>query len=360
MAMSSTTRLVSVIGSRPEVIQAAPLSRALSPRVQEILVHTGQHYDVSMSEAQILDTGLPTPDFNLGVGSLANADSVEVTRQRLLDVIDETEPAGVLVRGDTNATLGGALAATDRDLPLFHVEAGLRSHRLDMPEEHNRIETDRMSDVLFAPTDNARRNLLAAGVRGDVHLTGDVLNDVLCATRERLPERDVDGDYVLATVHRNYNTDDPERLAAVLRCLGTAPCRVIFPLHPRTRARIAEWKLDLPANVLLREPVPYSRMLALERDALAIATDSGGVQREAYIWGVRCITIREETEWVETVETGWNTIVGTDAAAFLRAFNNPPPAARPPLFGDGHAADKIAQITAEYLVRPRLEEVQVG
>ena len=358
--MSPNLRLLSILGSRPEVIQAAPLSRALAGRVEEILVHTGQHYDASMSEAQILDTGLPRPAFNLGVGSLSNADSVQITRERLGEVIRTSSPAAVLVRGDTNATLGGALAATDHGLPLLHVEAGLRSHRLDMPEEYNRIETDRLSDVLFAPTENARRNLLASGARGEVHLTGDVLNDVLCATRERLPGREVDGDYLLATVHRNYNTDDPERLAAVLRCLGAAPCRVILPVHPRTRARMRSWAIEVPSNVELCEPVPYSGMLVLERDAVAIATDSGGVQREAYIWGVRCITLREETEWVETVDAGWNTIVGTDPDRFLHAFHSPLPEERPPLFGDGQAAERIAEITAEFLVRTPLKEVQVG
>jgi UDP-GlcNAc3NAcA epimerase len=353
-------RLISVLGSRPEIIQAAPLSAALEAEVEEVLVHTGQHYDAAMSGAQIADTRLRDPDFNLAVGSLSNADQVDLTKRRLIEVIDRTAPHGVLVRGDTNATLGGALAAEACELPLFHVEAGLRSHRHDMPEEHNRIETDRRADVLFAPTANARVNLLAEGVRGAIHTTGDVLNDLLLATRERLPAPTEPDDYVLATVHRNYNTDSDERLAAVLDCLAAAPCRVVFPLHPRTRKRVAAAGLELPPNVDVRDPVPYTQMLALERDAAAIATDSGGVQREAYVWGVPCITLREETEWVETVRAGWNTLVGVDPERFRAAFDAPRPALRPPVFGDGRASELIASLTGDYLRTRSKEELDVA
>ena len=363
MDENAKPRLLSVIGARPEIIQAAPVSAALADHVDEVLVHTGQHYDPEMSGLQIADLRLPVPDHNLGVGSLPDAEQVDATTRGLTDLIAQVRPHGVLVRGDTNATLAGARAAKNFALPLFHVEAGLRSFRPDMPEERNRVETDRLSDVLFAPGEGARRRLHAEGIRGTVHVTGDPLADVLFSTRARLPEADEAEPYVLATVHRNYNTDDPERLRAVMSCLGAASVRVILPLHPRTSAALARDGLTPPANVELREPVTYSRMLALERDAVAVATDSGGVQREAYLWGVPCITLREETEWVETVETGWNTLVGADPDAFRAALERERPALRPPIFGDGRAAQRIAALTASHLSRPlpfRHEEVSVA
>jgi UDP-GlcNAc3NAcA epimerase len=351
--MSMPRKLVSIIGSRPEIVQAAPLSLAFRDCVEEVLVHTGQHYDPGMSELQIADLRLPVPDYNLGVGSLPNAEGVELAQRRIADVLERERPDAVLVRGDTNATIAGARAAVTTELPLLHVEAGLRSHRLDMPEEHNRIETDRLSDILFAPCEHARLTLLREEARGAVHVTGDVLADILLASRRRLPDGGEPGEYLLATVHRNYNTDTPERLASVLACLGEAECRVVLPLHPRTQKALTEWNVPVPANVEARGPVTYTEMIALERDAVAIATDSGGVQREAYLWGVPCITLREETEWVETVSTGWNTLVGADPARFRAALSKPRPAERPPIFGDGHAAERIAELTALALAGAR-------
>ncbi len=351
-------RIVSVIGSRPEIVQAAPLSLAYTSCVEEILVHTGQHYDPKMSDLQIADLRLPLPGYNLGVGSLPNEEGVAVAQERIARVIESERPDAVLVRGDTNATIAGARAAVAAGVLLLHVEAGLRSYRTDMPEEHNRIETDRLSDLLFAPCYHARDVLLEESVPGVVHVTGDVLADVLLATRERLPEGGEEGDYVLATAHRNYNTDSAERLSAVLDCLKTAECRVIFPMHPRTRKSIESWSLEVPANVEVRDAVTYTEMLTLERDAVAIATDSGGVQREAYLWGVPCITMREETEWIETVSTGWNTLVGVDAEKFREALHKPMPAERPPIFGDGNAAERIAELTVTHLDRA-LEESTV-
>jgi len=344
-------RIVSIIGSRPEIVQAAPLSLAYSSCVEEILVHTGQHYDPGMSDLQIADLRLPLPEFNLGVGSLPLEKGVEVAEERIARVIESTRPDAVLVRGDTSATIAGARAAVAAGVPLLHVEAGLRSYRQDMPEEHNRIETDGLSDLLFAPCEHARDTLLEEGVQGVVHVTGDVLADVLLATQARLPEGGEEGEYVLATAHRNYNTDSPERLGAVLDCLRAAERRVIFPMHPRTRKSVETWNLELPANVEVRDPLTYTEMLVLERGAAAIATDSGGVQREAYLWGVPCITMREETEWIETVSTGWNTLVGVDAEKFGEALAKPLPSERPPIFGDGHAAERIAELTVSHLDR---------
>jgi len=342
-------RLLSIIGSRPEIIQAVPLCAALEPVVDEILVHTGQHYDTEMSEGQILDTELPRPAHNLDVGSRSHSEQLAVGQERIAAVLESERPDAVLVRGDTNATVSGARAAVAAGLPLMHVEAGLRSWREDLPEEHNRVEADGLSDLLFAPTETARANLEAEDLKGTVHLTGDLLCDMLLAHQRRLGPPAATEEYVLATVHRNYNTDDPERLAEVLACLGTAPCPVIFPVHPRTRARIAEWELGAPANLELVDPVPYTRMLELERGALAIATDSGGVQREAYLWGVLCLSLRDETEWVETVETGWSVLVGVDAERFAEALARPRPTVRPPVFGDGAAAPRMAALVAGFL-----------
>jgi UDP-N-acetylglucosamine 2-epimerase len=346
--MPARPRILSVIGARPEIIQAAPVCEALAPRAEEILVHTGQHYDDAMSENQILATRLPRPQHNLGVGSRAREEQIDFARVRLEDLIELERPDAVIVRGDTNATLSGARAAVARGVPLVHVEAGLRSHRADMPEEHNRIETDRLSQVLCAPTPGARRNLESEGVQGEIHVTGDPLCDNLESWRPHVKPAGA-GDYVLATIHRNYNTDSPERLAAVLACLGRSPLPVLMPLHPRTRARIDGWGLQAPPLVQLLDPVPYTRMLELERGARAIATDSGGVQREAYLWGVRCITLREETEWTDTVDAGWNTLVGVDPDAFAVALRRPLPTERPPIFGDGNAAQRIAQVVLDYL-----------
>ena len=299
-------RLASIIGSRPEIVQAAPLSLAYRDCVEEILVHTGQHYDPEMSELQIADLRLPVPDYNLGVGSLPN------------DEPGCASPSSGSARSSTASapTPSWSGATPTRPLParappsppgcpLLHVEAGLRSYRADMPEERNRIETDRLSDVLFAPCEHARDVLRREGVprhrpRDRRPARRRPARHPGTASRERRG-----GDYVLATVHRNYNTDTPERLGAVLACLAEA--RSVASSSRCTRApgkRIAAWGLEVPANVEVREPVTYTEMLALERDANAIATDSGGVQREAYLWGVPCITLREETEWIETVADG--------------------------------------------------------
>ena len=336
-----------MIGARPEIIQAAPVSAALRERADEILVHTGQHYDERMSEGQIRATGLPTPDHNLGVGSLPRPAQIALAQERLSEVIRAERVDAVLVRGDTNATLSGARAAAETGATLIHVEAGLRSHRLDMPEEHNRIETDQLSQLLLAPTAGARANLVAEGVAGAIRVTGDPLCDshhARCAGVVAAP-----GEYMLATIHRNYNTDDPQRLAAAMRCLERSPWPVVLPVHPRTQACLRQWAIEVPDNVELTEPASYTRMLELECGAQVIATDSGGVQREAYLWGVPCITLREETEWVDTVQAGWNTVVGVDADAFSAALARPRPRQRPPIFGDGDAARRIADEIALFI-----------
>jgi UDP-N-acetylglucosamine 2-epimerase len=346
---------VSIIGARPEIIQAAPLTDALRPFADEVLVHTGQHWTREMSAMQVSDTRLPQPAYNLGVGSRPDAEQLQVGLERIGDVLDAERPDAVLVRGDTNGTLSGARAAAIRGIPLIHVEAGLRSNRSDMPEERNRVLTDRLSDLLLAPTQSAAQTLADERVDGRIVVTGDVMCDMLLRTAEELQASPRGGDYVLATIHRNYNTDDDRRLAAVLDCLAASPWPVVFPVHPRTRKRIEAAKLRVPDAIELLDPVPYRTMLALERGAAGIATDSGGVQREAYIWGIPCATLREETEWIETVQSGWNTLVGTDGARLVAAFLGALPAERPPVFGDGRAAERIAAAIAEHLGANRRE-----
>ncbi len=345
-------KVMSVIGARPEIIQAAPVSAAFAQaaQAQELLVHTGQHYDEAMSHGQIADTGLPQPHYNLGVGSRSRAQQLGIAQLRLAELIERERPDAVLVRGDTNATLSGARAAAAAGVPLVHVEAGLRSRRSDMPEEHNRVQTDRLAQLLLAPTPGARRNLLEEDLSGEIHVVGDPLCDTLERWRPRI--KPAGGDYLLATVHRNYNTDDPLRLQAVLACLARSPWPVVMPVHPRTRARIDEWQLEVSPWIRMLKPVSYTRMLSLERGARAVATDSGGVQREAYMWGVPCLTLREETEWTDTVACGWNTLVGVDPDAFQEAVARPAPRARLPIFGDGRAAPRIARIVADFIGRP--------
>ncbi|MBO9532542.1 MAG: UDP-N-acetylglucosamine 2-epimerase (non-hydrolyzing) [Solirubrobacteraceae bacterium] len=341
---SSVATVLSVIGARPEIIQATPVSEALRKHCREILVHTGQHYDEKMSGAQIAATKLPEPDVNLGVGSSSPEEQVRVGTERMIELINERRPDVILVRGDTSATLAGALAAERTGVPLVHVEAGLRSHRHDMPEEYNRVETDKRSDLLLAPVPGAVKNLQAERVHGEIFMTGDPLCDILEGLRDQVLPAGGD-DYLLATVHRNYNTDDKDRLQGVLDCLARSPWTVRWPLHPRTAAAIDKFGLALPENVEVLEPVTYTQMLSLERGAQAIATDSGGVQREAYLWGVPCITLREETEWTDTVDQGWNTLVGVDDAKFQAALDAPRPDSRPAIFGDGHASERIAEHT---------------
>jgi UDP-GlcNAc3NAcA epimerase len=343
-------RIVSVIGSRPEIVQAAPLSLAYSTCVEEILVHTGQHYDPGMSDLQIADLRLPLPEFNLGVGSLPLEKGVEVAQRRIARVIENTKPDAVLVRGDTSATIAGARAAVAAGVPLLHVEAGLRSYRQDMPEEHNRIETDRLSWLLFCPDDRSKRTLEAEGVLGRIYVVGDVMADAsrLFAplARAAFPVPHKPRSYVIATIHRQANVEQP-RLGRIVEGLDRIDEMVVFPVHPRTRARLQEDGLTLGSHVRLIEPLSYLELASLASQARVIVTDSGGLQKEAYWYGVPCVTVRPSTEWVDTVAIGANVLVDDDPAALAAAVANASlPPNRPVLYGDGHASERIAQVLA--------------
>lgn len=349
--------VLTIVGARPQFIKAAPVSAALRRQQREILVHTGQHYDAAMSDVFFRELGIPQPDINLGIGSGSHGEQTGRMLQALEAVMLAEQPDWVLVYGDTNSTLAGALAAVKLGLRVAHVEAGLRSFNRTMPEEHNRVLTDHCADLLFCPTQTAVDLLAAEGLVRGVHRVGDVMVDAL--QQHALLARDrsqllvtlglLPGSYYLATVHRPYNTDVPENLHNILLAFGDIYQRsgrpVVLPLHPRTRKYLHELALPLPAGVHLLDPVGYLDMLALEQQAALILTDSGGVQKEAYTFGVPCVTLRPETEWVETVQAGWNVLAGADRAAIVQAAvahswpGGPPPA----VFGDGHAAERIVE-----------------
>ncbi|MGQ9599932.1 MAG: non-hydrolyzing UDP-N-acetylglucosamine 2-epimerase [Anaerolineae bacterium] len=352
----SKPKVASVVGARPQFIKAAPVSRALRQTANEVLIHTGQHYDHGLSAVFFEELSIPEPDYHLGVGSGSHGWQTGQMLIRLEETLLIERPDWVLVYGDTNSTLAGALAAVKLHIPVAHVEAGLRSFNRRMPEEPNRVLTDHISDLLFCPTRTAVDNLHREGIRRGVHLVGDVMYDAVLQ-HLALAEGQSDilarlgleaGGYVLATIHRPGNTDDPTRLRAILAALSQIEWPVIFPAHPRTRQRIAEFGLELSQesqNPRLIDPVGYLDMLILEKHARLILTDSGGVQKEAFFLAVPCLTVREETEWVETVETGWNRLVSPDPASILEAARRfRPSGLPPPLLGDGHAAERIARL----------------
>ena len=348
-------KLVTVIGARPHFPKAAVVSRVLRGRGHDqVLVHTGQHYDDFMSDVFFRQLGLPPPDVNLDAGSGSHAAQTARMLEGLEAVFIEQRPDVVIVYGDTNSTLAGALAAAKLNLAVAHVEAGFRSYNRSMPEEINRVVTDHVSRYLFCPTENAVECLSREGIIKGVHLVGDVMFDSLLAALPKaetmvpglLKERRVTpGAYYLATVHRPANTDDARTLRCLFDAFGGLDAPVVLPLHPRTRAALAQSGIKSAANVRIEDPVGYFEMLALEANARAVLTDSGGVQREAYFLQVPCVTLRQDTEWPELLPTGWNTLAGSDPAKIVKAVQAPRPSTPPPpVFGDGTAAQKIVEI----------------
>lgn len=346
-------RIVSIVGARPEFIQAQPVIAALRNRHDEILVHTGQHYDYLMSQAFFDELGIPSPDYNLGVGSGTRNQQLAAMITRLESVFLKEKPDLVIVRGDTNSTAAGALAAAKMQIAIAHVEAGERSYDRRMPEEVNRVLTDAVADLHFCVSRAAVDHLAEEGVHDSVYWVGDVMLDALQSFQglarsqgHFLEPLDLQPhQYALVTIHRAANTDDPARLASIVEILNRIEEPVVFPIHPRTRLALSRLGARLGKHIQPIEPVPYLKMLTLEENARLIATDSGGVQREAYYLGVPCLTLRDETEWTATVSTGWNKLVGIDPEVVLpawRAFS--PPAWRPPIYGDGTAASRIAQV----------------
>jgi UDP-N-acetylglucosamine 2-epimerase len=334
---------------------------ALRERHEEVLVHSGQHYDYGMSDVFFEELGIPAPDFNLGVGSGGHGRQTGEMLGMLEELLVEQEPDAVLVYGDTNTTLAGGLAAVKLGLPVVHVEAGLRSFNRSMPEEVNRVVVDHVSSVLLCPTAVAAENLANEGITEGVEVVGDVMLDAVRFFSERVDTEEVlsrfgvevDG-YYLATLHRAANSDDPERLSAVLRAFERLDAPVLFAVHPRTAKNLDRHGLaaDLEASerVMAVPPVSYMETVALLGGAKALLTDSGGMQKEAYFLSVPCVTLREETEWVETVELGWNRLVATDEQAIVDAAGRPVTSnEHPDVYGDGHAAEAAVAAIEQHL-----------
>jgi len=345
-------KLLTVVGARPQFIKAFPVSAPLRERHEEVLVHTGQHYDDELSGVFFRELPIPEPDHNLGVGSGSHATQTAAMMRALDDLVDDEAPDAVLVYGDTNSTLAAALVAAKRRPALVHVEAGLRSDDRSMPEEINRVLTDHASDLLCAPSERAVDRLAAEGIGGDVKLTGDVMYDAVLQVRSRAVEQStviddlglVEGEYVVATVHRAGNTEDESRLAGIVEGLTGASVPVVFPIHPRTADSLRRFGLYERAAEALRlvDPLGYLDFVRLLAGANRVATDSGGVQKEAFYLDTPCVTLRDRTEWTETVESGWNVLVGADAAAIRAALRaDDPGEEKPELYGDGDAAAKV-------------------
>jgi UDP-GlcNAc3NAcA epimerase len=354
-------RVLTVVGNRPQFVKAAAVSTHLRERAGEVLVHTGQHYDRELSAVFFEELGLPPPEHELGVGSGTHAEQTGETMVRLEPLVEAERPDAVLVYGDTNATLAGALVAAKLDVPLAHVEAGMRSFDRCMPEEVNRVVTDRLAGLLLCSTPTAVANLRAAGLGEAARLVGDVMADVahrfgpLADRRSSALERFglQRGGYLLATAHRAGNVDDPASLARLVELLRRAGERfgpLVFPVHPRTAARLAAVglgeELERTPGVRLCEPLGYLDFACLTRGASVVLTDSGGLQKEAYLAGVPCIALREQTEWVETVQSGWNRLVGLDPDLALEALGELSERRReerpdPSLYGDGEAGRRV-------------------
>lgn len=350
-------KILMVVGARPQFIKAAVVSRAMKEhdKLQEIIVHTGQHFDINMSEVFFEELNIPKPDYNLGIGGLTHGAMTGRQLEEIEKILLKEKPDWVLVYGDTNSTLAGALAAVKLHIPVAHVEAGLRSFNRRMPEEINRVLTDHASDLLFAPTQNAVDNLKKEGVTdGKIEMVGDVMYDaaLFYATKAEIQSHILQTlglctkKYILTTLHRQENIEDPDRLIAIIQGLSTSSLPVVWPLHPRTRKRLAKLDFTLIPPIHPIEPVGYLDMVMLEKNANLIATDSGGVQKEAYFYSVPCLTLREETEWIELVRVGANHLIGANSAKLTQFINhisrNRMDVTHENLYGEGDAGLRIS------------------
>jgi UDP-N-acetylglucosamine 2-epimerase len=360
-------KIASIVGARPNFVKLAPVSREIRKNAEEVIIHSGQHYDYEMNRIFFQELHIPDPNYHLGVGSGTHGQQTGEMLKRIEEILLKERPNVALVFGDTNTTLAGALAAAKLHIPVAHVEAGLRSFNKTMPEEVNRVLVDHCSDLLFCPTKTAVENLQNENITKGVNLTGDVMLDILqeCIQIAEKTSRIMEQldlrpkEFFLATVHRAENTDDPARLKCIVEALSNIQ-KVVFPCHPRTRKQLEELHLwnQVDRNIQVINPVGYLDILRLEKNARKILTDSGGMQKEAYMLQTPCITMRDETEWVETVENGWNQLVGADKNAIVKAACNfEPTGCQKDVFGTGCASRNIIK-KLEYIMngylRPRL------
>ncbi|MBL7127376.1 MAG: UDP-N-acetylglucosamine 2-epimerase (non-hydrolyzing) [Ignavibacteria bacterium] len=353
-------KILTVIGARPQFIKCAPASKVIRKYFKEVLVHTGQHYDHEMSRAFFEELNIPEPNFDLGIGSDSHSAQTAKMLIALEKVVEKIKPDLMMVYGDTNSTLAGSLVASKLMIPLAHVEAGLRSYNRNMPEEINRICSDRISDILFCPTRTAKENLENEGIKKNVYMVGDVMKDLILHTvrsknfKKRILENTLfnKGPFCYLTIHRQENTDDVVRFKKIFSLIGNIKYKVIFPMHPRTRKQIHKNKIKMPANVCITKPISYFESLAFQMNAEFVITDSGGMQKEAYILGTPCITIRDETEWTETLKNGFNKLVGIDKKKFMSTVDKCITLKLKPndnLFGHGDASEKITKVIRKYL-----------
>lgn len=353
-------KIVTIIGARPQFVKASVISKALRQAGHtEILVNTGQHYDDNMARIFFEEMGIPKPDYDLGVGSGTHASQTAGSLVGIEEILLIEKPDFIIVFGDTNATVAGALAAAKLHIKIAHIEAGLRSYNRDMPEEINRVVTDVLSNLLFVPTQVAVANLKKEGLTTGIHIVGDVMVDALM-TYTRIAEQKSrilndlkleQKKFLLLTIHRPSNADHDDRLLSILREVSSIDLPVIFPIHPRSRARVEKLINQIAGNIRIIEPVGYLDMMMLEKYSKVIITDSGGVQKEAYLHKTPCLTVRGETEWVETVRDGWNYVVGNHLDKISSLANDfPEPMQWKPHYGDGHSSDKIVQLLEENLV----------
>lgn len=344
-------KVLSIVGARPQFVKLAAVTDAFAPTHHEhVIVHTGQHYDAGMSAVFFADLKIPDPDVHLGVGSGSHGTQTGAMLSALDSVLDEHRPDWVLVLGDTNSTIAGALAAVKMHLPVAHVEAGLRSFNRRMPEEHNRVLTDHAADLLLAPTEIAMGHLAREGLAGRAVLVGDVMTDICFRVRDavagqpaRLPEPlRADDAYLVSTIHRAENTDDPERLRDIVNALAGLPLPILLLAHPRLVARCREHDIDLDAgSIHSTNPLPYPEMVSAILHSAGVVTDSGGLQKEAFLLGRTCTTLRTETEWTETLDSGWNVLVSDLSALSGLVTRTAPVTPRGAPFGDGQAAERV-------------------
>jgi UDP-GlcNAc3NAcA epimerase len=352
-------KIVTIVGARPQFIKASSITRSINKRkyLEEVIVHTGQHFDKNMSSIFFDELSISKPKYNLGIGGSSHGVMTGRQLEAIEEVLIEEQPDGVLVYGDTNSTLAGAIAAAKMNIPLAHVEAGLRSFNRDMPEEINRILTDHAANILFTPTLSASSNLANEGIaESNIINVGDVMFDASLFFKEKAYQPDFFsknkkdlGKFILATIHRAENTDNIEKLKNIFKALSSSQIPVIIPLHPRTKGKLKDLNIKISDMVHLIDPVGYLEMIWLENNCELVCTDSGGVQKEAYFFHKPCITIRDETEWVELVESGWNKLVGSDNAAIIDGISNfKIPKIHGNLYGNGNSAELIVDVLLNY------------